>query len=406
MNFARGLDWKLVAPALALTGIGVALIYSAFHASASPDGQAFWIKQVIWAVVSFVAMLIVARLPLKFFDLTAYIFYAVAFILLVLVLFVGHTRLGATRWFDFGPISVTPSDIAKVALLVALARFLAYSRKGGTESKRNLLISALLTILVMVPVLKQPDLGTALIFVAMLIGLWYWSGAPLLHLAIIATPLVSLLTSAHVVTWILFFVGLLVFLYFARPTLWVASGVVVLNLIFGIVTPFVWNGLKDYQKLRIITFLDPGQDPKGAGYQIIQSQISIGSGGWTGKGYLQSTQSRLEYLPERHTDFIFSILGEEWGFIGALVALALFGFLLYRMIYIAGRCRSRFSSYVVFGAAAVMLFQVVANVGMTVGLMPVTGTPLPFVSYGGTSLMFCWTLIGLTLSADASWQEY
>ena len=175
---------------------------------------------------------------------------------------------------------------------------------------------------------------------------------------------------------------------------------------FGMITPFIWNRLADYQKLRILTFLDPGRDPRGAGYQIIQSKIAIGSGGVIGKGYLDGSQTRLDFLPEPHTDFIFSVLGEEFGLIGTVIVLLLFMYIFYRSIRIAAKCRSKFSSLMVMGAVAIIMFQFLVNIGMTLGFMPVTGLPLPFLSYGGTSLILFWGLIGLIVSADSRWQEY
>jgi len=182
--------------------------------------------------------------------------------------------------------------------------------------------------------------------------------------------------------------------------------IVIANLAFGMVTPFLWNKMADYQKLRILSFLDPGNDPRGAGYQIIQSKIAIGSGGLWGKGLFSGSQTRLDFLPERHTDFIFSVLGEELGLWGALIVIFLFGYILFRAVRIAGKCRSRFVSFVVFGSASIILFQLLVNIGMTLGVMPVTGLALPFVSYGGTSLVLSWTLVALLVLADYHWQEY
>jgi rod shape determining protein RodA len=179
-----------------------------------------------------------------------------------------------------------------------------------------------------------------------------------------------------------------------------------MNLALGSVTPFVWARLAGYQKDRILTFLDPGRDPRGAGYQIIQSKIAIGSGGIFGKGLLGGSQTRLDFLPERHTDFIFSVLGEEFGLVGSLLVLLLFTFIFYRAIKIAVRCRSRFASNLVLGATAILFFQFLVNIGMTLGVMPVTGLALPFLSYGGTALVLAWTLVGFIVSAAYRWQEY
>jgi rod shape determining protein RodA len=218
--------------------------------------------------------------------------------------------------------------------------------------------------------------------------------------------LASLVAASHWLAWALYFVVLLTFLFLSRPGMLFSILTVVANLGFGIITPFIWNRMAEYQQARILTFLDPGRDPRGAGYQIIQSKIAIGSGGIWGKGLLAGSQTRLDFLPERHTDFVFSVLGEEFGLWGALIVITLFGVIFYRAVRIAARCRSRFASGITMGATAVLLFQFFVNVGMTLGFMPVTGLALPFLSYGGTSLMLTWVLIGLIVSADYRWQEY
>jgi rod shape determining protein RodA len=255
-------------------------------------------------------------------------------------------------------------------------------------------------------ILKQPDLGTSLVFWVVLFALWFWSGLPPLYMALILSPVVSLIAASHWLAWVLYFVVLLSVLFLTRPGLLFGTVITITNLAFGVITPFLWNRLHDYQKLRILTFLDPGRDPRGAGYQIIQSKIAIGSGGVFGKGFLEGSQTRLDYLPERHTDFIFSVLGEQFGLIGALVVICLFGFVFYRGLRIAYRCRSSFISNLAFSATAVLFFQFFVNMGMTLGIMPVTGLPLPLLSYGGTSLVLCWVLIGLIVVADYHWQEY
>lgn len=401
----RALDWKLIGAALALSLIGIMLILSAQHFAASVYQQHYYVRQLIWLVVALVVAGVVLHLPLRLFDMTAYLSYTVSLILLALVLVIGSAKMGASRWFSFGPVNFAPSDFAKIALLFALSRFLAYT-KLSVGSKRRLTLSALMTVVPMMLVLKQPDLGTSLVFFVMLFYLWFWSGLSPLYLLLILSPVVSLITASHWLAWSIYFVVLLTFLFLFRPGFLFGVTTVVANLAFGMITPFIWNKLADYQKLRIITFLDPGRDPRGAGYQIIQSKIAIGSGGLVGKGFLHGSQSRLDFLPEPHTDFIFSVLGEEFGLLGALVVMSLFTYIFYRAIRIAVRCRSRFASLLVMGAAGVIMFQFVVNIGMTLGLMPVTGLPLPFVSYGGTSLVLFWTLIALIVSADYHWQEY
>jgi rod shape determining protein RodA len=320
-------------------------------------------------------------------------------------LFVGTNIKGSHRWFDFGPIHFAPADLAKVAIICALSRLFAYTRLP-VASKRRLALSAMMAIVPIMLILKQPDLGTSLVFWVVLFALWFWSGLPPLYMALILSPVVSLIAASHWLAWVLYFVVLLSVLFLTRPGLLFGTVITITNLAFGVITPFLWNRLHDYQKLRILTFLDPGRDPRGAGYQIIQSKIAIGSGGVFGKGFLEGSQTRLDYLPERHTDFIFSVLGEQFGLIGALVVICLFGFVFYRGLRIAYRCRSSFISNLAFSATAVLFFQFFVNMGMTLGIMPVTGLPLPLLSYGGTSLVLCWVLIGLIVVADYHWQEY
>jgi len=404
LNYSA-LDWKLIGAAIALTVIGILLIMSAQHYADSAFKQAYYQRQVVWFIIALAVFAAIIHLPIRLFDVGAYLMYGIALILLVLVLVVGTSRMGATRWFSFGPINLAPSDIAKVALLLALSRFLAYTRLPVT-SIRRLFFSALLTAVPLALILNQPDLGTSLVFIFILFGFWFASGLSPWYLVLILTPLVSLVAASTVISWSIYFFVLVIFLALLRPGLLFSVVVVAANLASGIITPLVWGRMAEYQRLRILTFLDPGLDPRGAGYQIIQSKIAIGSGGLFGKGFLGGSQSRLDFLPERHTDFVFSVLGEEFGLFGTMIVLLLFGYILYRAIYTAGRCRSRFASLVVMGSATIILFQLVINVGMTIGIMPITGLPLPFLSYGGTSLVMAWALVGFIVSAQYRWQEY
>jgi len=401
----RDLDWRIISAALFLSMIGILLIMSAQHYADSAYLQGFYLRQSLWLLIALIAFAVVIHLPLRLFDVSAYLFFGIALSLLVLVLLVGSSRMGATRWLSLGPINLAPSDVAKLALVLALSRFFAYT-KLPPASKRRLAFTAILTLIPVMLILKQPDLGTSLVFWIILFALWFWSGLSPVYLILILSPLASLVAASHWLAWALYFAVLLTFLFLSRPGMLFSVLVVVTNLAFGAITPYIWNRMADYQKLRMLTFLDPGRDPRGAGYQIIQSKIAIGSGGVWGKGLLSGSQTRLDFLPERHTDFIFSVLGEEFGLWGSLLVIILFGVIFYRAIRIATRCRSRFASNVVVGAAAVLLFQFFVNIGMTLGFMPVTGLALPFLSYGGTSLVLTWTLIGLIVSADYRWQEY
>jgi len=401
----RNLDWKLIAAGLLLSIFGIIVIYAAQYDAATGTSLKFYLRQIIWLFLALCVFALLIHLPLRMIDFVSYLFYAGALLLLVLVLLVGQSKYGAARWFSFGPINLTPSDIAKLALLIALARYLGYS-KLSPESSKRLFLSAAMTLVPVALILRQPDLGTSLVFVALLFSLWFWSGLSPFYLILIVSPLVSLLLAFHWIPWTIYLVVLITFILVLRPGFLFGFMIVVFNLMFGAVYPFFWDRLAEYQKLRILTFLNPGLDARGAGYQIIQSKIALGSGGLTGKGFLGGSQSQLKFLPERHTDFVFSVLGEEFGFIGTMFVVVLFGWIFYRGINIAARCRSRFASYLAWGAVTILFFQFFVNVGMTLGLMPVTGLPLPFLSYGGTSLVLSWILIGFLVLADYYWTEY
>jgi len=399
------LDWKLITAAVLLSIIGIILIYSAQHFSDDPVSRNYYLKQLGWLAMGLVAFTITIAIPPRFFDFIAYIFYGVMVLLLFIVLFAGSTRMGAARWFDLGPISFQPSEIAKLAVLLALARFFAYSKLPPNSMKR-LAISFLMVIVPVMLILKQPDLGTSLVYFVMIFSLWFFSGLSPLYLILIVSPIVSMIAAFHWLAWAIYLFLLLLLLYFTNPGIVTGTVVTIVNLIFGMMTPLMWNKLADYQKMRILIFLDPGRDPQRAGYQIIQSIISIGSGGLFGKGFLSGSQSRLEYLPVRHTDFIFSVLGEEFGFIGGLIVIGLFTFIIVHGLKIASRCRSMFMAIIAWGVVTIIFFQMIVNIGMAIGLMPVTGLPLPFVSYGGTSLVFFWILMGFLVSAQYRGHEY
>ena len=278
----RQLDWRLIGAVLLLSLIGILLIMSAQYYADSDYAQDYFQRQLLWLAIALSVFTVVIHLPYRLFDVTAYVMYVVVLGLLVLVLFIGSTRTGATRWFSFGPINLAPSDIAKLTLIFALARFFAYT-KLGSASKRRLALSFLMTMVPMMLILRQPDLGTALVFPVILFGLWFWSGLSPLYLVLILSPIVSLITAWHWLAWSIYFAVLVSLLFIARPGMMFSVVTVVANLAFGMVTPFIWNRLADYQRLRILSFIDPGQDPRGAGYQIIQSKIAIGSGEYGGR---------------------------------------------------------------------------------------------------------------------------
>ncbi len=325
--------------------------------------------------------------------------------LLFALLLVGSSKIGSARWFNFGFFSFQPSEFLKVAFVLALARFLTYSKKS-IYSFSWISIAVFLVLLPFLVILRQPDLGTSLVFLFVFMAMLFWSGIPYLYLTIVVTPLFSLICGFNLFAWAAFFLLLIFLLYRLRPNFLFSLGALLINLATGSISLLVWNNLHQYQQNRILVFLNPGRDPYGAGYQMIQSKVAIGSGGLLGKGYLQGTQTKLDFLPAQHNDFIFSVLGEELGFMGALILIFLFSIITFKGIQIARRARNVFASYVAVGISSIFVFQMVVNVGMSLGIMPVTGLPLPFVSYGGSSMMTFWILMGLLLTIQSKWYEY
>ena len=401
----KDFDFWLFLAAFALSVIGIFLIFSSKYYSSNPSEHNLYLKQVLWLIFGLVAMGVVFFIPLRFHDAFSYLSYFIALVFLGLLILSGINQIGAARWFRLGWINLQPSEFAKLAFVFALARYLSYTKKP-IYSLKWLITVVLLVCLPTVLILKQPDLGTSLVFFALFFSILFWAGVPVLFLIVLVSPLLSLVCGFHWFTWALFFLGFLVVLYYLRPGLIFGVITILLNFAVGTVTPLIWSRLHDYQKLRILTFLDPGRDPQGAGYQILQSKVAIGSGGILGKGFLQGSQTKLAFLPMQHTDFIFTVVGEELGLLGALVILALFTFLIIRGIIIAKKARNTFASFTAIGITTIFAFQMLVNMGMVLGIMPVTGLPLPFLSYGGSSMLLSWIGVGLLLAIGYKWYEY
>ncbi|HPC35512.1 MAG TPA: rod shape-determining protein RodA [Candidatus Marinimicrobia bacterium] len=377
--------------------IGMLSIYSA---SLNMEGSFFEKiigRQLIWLVLSSLIAATIYFLQKKLIYDSAYILYLLGFGLLLLPYFFGKSVSGTVRWITLGSAGFQPSEFMKIMVMLAIARFIASTSYSNLDFK-FVLIPTLLSLLPMAVVLKQPDLGTSIIYFGMLFPMLYWAGARLFHLFIIIAPVLSIVTAFNFYTFFIWVVIVVFVLYLTKEKLRTSLTIMLLNLSLGFTTPFLWNGLKPYQQQRILTLFNINADPQGTGYQVLQSKIAIGSGGLFGKGIARGTQTHLKFLPEQHTDFIFSVIGEEYGFIGVLVVLLLFLAFILICINIAYRQKDRFCSLCMIGIASIIGIHVIINVAMTIGLMPVTGLPLPFVSYGGSFLMTCFILVGLALN--------
>jgi len=418
LNKKGGFDVSVFLTALALWTIGIFLVYSATYIHESGPLANLHRQQIIWVVMAVLIILVTISIPGRFLYNGAYIFYGLSLVMLLLALAMGVSAKGAERWIMLGGVKIQPSEFAKIGLLLALARY--FSEKSISLYKlSSFTIPCLLIGVPFLMVLKQPDLGTAGVFCAMSLPMFFWSGLGLLDLFFLLSPMLSLGLSGiplilsfaaekttgigEAVPWGFFFLTLCAILYFTRPPVIIMIGVIIGNLTTATITTIVWNSfLKDYQKMRIISFINPQADPFGAGYQVIQSKVAVGSGHIFGKGYLQGTQTKLSFLPEQHTDFIFSVLGEQFGLFGCTLVLLLFLFLIAKSYSITRHIRNRYFNLIIVGSASIIAFHTFVNIAMTIGMMPVTGIPLPFLSYGGSFTLTVAILIGLILNSRQS----
>ena len=402
----EGLDRGVLAAVALLLTFGIAVLYSAGQTDVPTNAMGAWLRQLVWVGVGVVAAFVTFRLSPRLLEWGAPAIYGLALVLLVLVLFVGTgagSAAGSKSWLAIGGIRVgQPVELAKLAVVLLLARYLS-SRREPPDSLRELMVPCVMAGVPMLLVLAQPDLGSAIVFMGILFAMLFWAGVRPSLLLLLASPAVSLLLSADTRLWGVWMLLLAVLLVIWRPFVAEAVLVYVVNSAMGVIAIMLWNRLKPYQQKRLSTFLNPEIDPANAGYQAIQSKVAIGSGGVIGNGYTEGPQKRLAFLPEQHTDFIFSVVGEELGFLGVLVALGLFIALFLSLVRIARRATDPFGGLVVVGILGLFFTHVFENIGMTVNVMPITGIPLPFFSYGGSFLLA--TAIALGLVLRVAWES-
>ncbi|EAX48105.1 rod shape-determining protein RodA [Thermosinus carboxydivorans Nor1] len=351
----KNLDYTVITVTVLLVMISLVIIGSATHIN-TPSEDRYWYvqRQGLFALINFVLIFIMLHFDYKALSKYANILYVVNLVMLLAVMFVGTSALGAQRWIQIGPITLQPSEFSKLIMIISLAHMLD-KRMNKLNTFKDIIPVFIYVGVPFLLVLKQPDLGTSLVFLAILFGMIFIAGISIKHLLAIF-----------------------------------GAGIAFM--------PIFWHFLKDYQKKRLLVFLDPNVDPLGSGYHIIQSKIAIGSGMLFGKGLFAGTQSQLNFLPENHTDFIFAVIGEELGFVGAVAILLLYFVLLYRGVKIAAAAKDNFGTLLAVGITSMLTFHVLVNVGMTAGIMPVTGIPLPLMSYGVSSLTTNLMSIGILLN--------
>ena len=350
-------DWPLLALSLAIAGLGIISVMSASYGGADRALHPLVIRQMIWIAAGTVVLLVAALLDYRALTSYAYPLYVIALVLLAVVDVAGHSTGGSQRWINLGVFKIEPSEIAKLAIVLVMVRYLREEPPRGGWSLHQLIVPMVLIAVPAALVLKQPDLGSTLILI------------------------------------------------FASATLIFVAGLkwrtmTVLLLAALLAAPLAWSHLKPYQRQRLVSFVNPEADPLGSGYHIIQSEIAIGAGGTFGKGYLKGTQSRLNFLPEQSTDFIFAVFAEEFGFAGSLVLLGLYGAIIARGVWIARHARERYGALLAIGITSIIFWQVAINIGMATGMLPIVGITLPLMSYGGSSMLTMMAAMGILISIN------
>ncbi|MDR0304985.1 MAG: rod shape-determining protein RodA [Chitinispirillales bacterium] len=430
----KSFDKMFFITAIFLWVIGNALVYSAVATQTSGPLVGIFKNQVIWTAMGIFIVFVMISVPTHWYYKITPVIYVATIILLIIVLVKGVSVKGAGRWLLIGGLKIQPSEFAKIGLLLVLARYFT-KNEISLQNPISLVVPALLILVPFGLVVKQPDLSTTLALVSMSLPIFYWAGMTLIEIFYLVSPVLSTIFAILplivifvqrgipnsdlevladnvqnsyfgiicAIPWAIFFVLLCFVLYRFRLNKFLTIIVVSVNLFFASLATLIWeNTLDQYQKVRVISFIKPQLDPKGSGYQVIQSVIAIGSGRILGKGYLEGTQVNLAYLPEQHTDFIFSVLGEQFGFIGCFFIILLFFLFVARALYSTRFVNDRFFNIIIVGAVSLLVYHIFVNIAMVIGLMPVTGLPLPFLSYGGSFTITVSILVGLILSANAN----
>lgn len=399
MRAAR-LDKPLLIATAALATVGLAALYSAGQTDVRTVATDIWQRQLIWLGLGAVAAVLVFRVSPQLLEWAVPGVYVAAVLVLAITLVVGTgagTAAGTKSWIQIGGVRLgQPAEFAKLATILMLARHLG-GRRDPPRTLRDFIPSCVIVGIPCGLVALQPDLGSAIVFLGILFACLFWVGTSGWLLLLLASPVISLLMAFRTETWGIWIVVLTVLLIWLRP--FVFEGVVVWlsNVLMGVMALQLWRGLAPYQQNRLISFLNPESDPRATGWHIIQSKVAIGSGGFLGKGFTEGTQKRLAFLPAQHTDFVFSIVGEELGFLGVTATILLFGAFLLVLVRIARRATDPFSCVMVFGLAGMVFTHIIENIGMTVGVMPITGIPLPFFSYGGSFMLTLCMGVGIAL---------
>lgn len=397
-------DFKIFIPVLILNIVGLAAIYSA--TLNNPQAAGNFEKQLLFTVLGYIGFFITYALPtntIKFISIPTYI---LSLLFLVVVLVIGKKVSGAKSWLGLGSFGFQPSEFAKIGTILLLANFLT-RLNNNIDSFKDILIALAIGFVPIGLILLEPDMGTSIIFFSFILIVLFWKGISLLGLFVVLSPgFVAVASLFGSIPFIASLIIVLVVLFFFKRDLFFNGSVFAINLAAGFFTDNLYNALSPHQQARIKSFIDPMSDPLGSGYNSIQAMVAIGSGGIFGKGYLQGNQTQLQYIPEQWTDFIYCAIGEEFGFIGAMLVLSLFLIVFLRLLNIASSTKDEFLSLVIIGIFGVYFTHFLINVGMVIGILPIIGVPLPFVSYGGSSFLLNMFMLGIVLNIYRTRKNY
>ena len=395
--------WKILFSALFLSFIGLIALNSISYQSQTIALNPFY-KQLVFLILALVGFLISFLTPKYIIHKYAYFIYGIGSFLVMLP-FLGTPHAGTYRWLDVGlPFNFQPSELAKIFLVIALARYLS-DNSIKIQYFKSIIIPIVIALVPVLIVLNQPDLGTSLVMLSIIFPMLYWAGARPFYLFLLVAPIFSILSAFSVIAFSIWALLIAIIIYYSRTNIITSAGYFFGNIFFGLLARPLWDILNPYQQNRVLTFIYPDKDPLGAAYQIIQSKTAIGSGGLLGKGWGQGTQTHLKFLPVQESDFILSVIGEELGFLSIMIILLTFGYLINSVIRNSFLSKDKFSSLILIGLGSIILAHVFVNTAMTVGLIPVKGLPLPFISAGGTFLITSYLMIGLIMRFSINYSD-
>lgn len=389
-------DFVIFIPVILLIGVGLIAIYSSTFNHPTAGGS--FNKQLSWALIALPAFFIVYFLPTRTFKLFSGSSYMLSIFLLVVVLFLGKTISGSKSWISLGSFGFQPAEFAKIGIILLLAYWLT-KKDVDINSFKDLFLTLAIGILPVILILLEPDMGTAIVFVVIILVMIFWSGISLFGLFVVLSPGIVIFSSLFgTIPFLLILFLVLIALIFFKQNLFTSATIFVVNLGAGFVFDILFGYLQPHQQRRIDSFLDPSADPLGAGYNALQAKVAIGSGGFLGKGFLEGNQTQLRFIPEQWTDFIYCVIGEEFGFLGSAFVIILFMVLFVRILTVSQLLNDKFGVLVLIGTVALFFSHFAINIGMNVGITPVIGLPLPFLSYGGSSLIVNMILIGMVMN--------